>query len=282
MAGETVQFERAGETATESKREQSSIAFPYLDLDAAVEVARAIYRRSGLGSCDLDELAAEMKQTMSGAFRMKTGTAKIFELVDKDGKSSIKLSDLGRQIVTAETERAARAEAFMRVPLYSAIYDKYKGHLLPPPKALEREMQSVGVSSKQTDRARQAFERSAKQAFYFESGEDRLVRPRADLPTRQIEKEGGEDDDFGGDDDDRRDRNRGEKGKGGGGGDGYHPFVQGLLDELPKTDDFGAWEVEDQAEWLTAAAGIFKLLSKKKGRITIKVEASNSTTATGQ
>jgi hypothetical protein len=81
----------------------------------------------------------------------------------------------------------------MAVPLYSAIYEKYKGHLLPPMKALEREMLSLGVSSKQTDKARQAFERSARQAGFFEAGDDRLVRPRLEgaagtLPVDQAPK----------------------------------------------------------------------------------------------
>lgn len=187
MKGETIKFEKPPEGGDEAKREQSTIAFPYLDLESAIEVARAIYNRGGIGGCTVDELAAEMSQTVSGAFRLKTGTAKTFELVEKEGKSGFKLSELGRQIISQDTERAARAESFMRVPLYAAVYDKYKGHLLPPAKALEREMQGMGVSSKQTDKARQAFERSAKQAGYFESGEDRLVRPRADSLNRKDE-----------------------------------------------------------------------------------------------
>lgn len=189
MAGEKVSFEKAVDDREPSEAyERSSIAFPYLDLDAGVEVARAVYNRSGLGGCDLDELAAEMGQTMSGAFRLKTATAKTFGLVDREGKSGIKLTPLGQNIVTTG-ERAARVTAFMNVPLYSAIFEKYKGHLLPPMKALEREMLSLGVSSKQTDKARQAFERSAKQAGFFEAGDDRLVRPRLEgagattLPT---------------------------------------------------------------------------------------------------
>ncbi len=184
MTGETIKFEKPVDSADDAKREQSTIVFPYLDLESAIEVARAVYNRGGHGGCNIDELAAEMNQTISGAFRLKTGTAKIFDLIEKDGKSGIKLTELGRLIISPDTERAARAEAFMRVPLYTAVYEKYRGHLLPPSKALEREMQSLGVSSKQTDKARQAFERSAKQASYFESGEDRLVRPRAELPER--------------------------------------------------------------------------------------------------
>jgi hypothetical protein len=38
-------------------------------------------------------------------------------------------------------------------------------------------MRDVGVSSKQLDKARQVFLRPARQANFFEHGEDRLVRP---------------------------------------------------------------------------------------------------------
>lgn len=279
MSGETVQFSQPASESGESKNERSTIGFPYLDLDVAVDVAKSIYARSGLGTCNVDELAAQMKQTISsGAFRLKTITAKTFDLVDRDNKNGILLSELGRAIVQPDTEPAARAEAFLRVPLYSKIFDKYRGHLLPPPKALEREMQALGVSSKQAAKARQAFERSAREAGFFASGEDRLVRPRAELPTKKADVttedsayEPVDNDDLG---------NRKKVGNGGGGG-GYHPFVQGLLDELPASDAFGSWSIEDQAEWLTAAAGIFKLLSKQKGRVEVSVNQSSiKTTAT--
>ena len=272
MAGETVNFERAGGDVGDARREQSTIGFPYLDLDAAIEVARAIYNRSGLGSCDLDELAAEMGQTMSGAFRQKTGTAKTFDLVDKESKSSIKLSQLGRQIISADSERAARAEAFMRVPLYSAIYDKYKGHLLPPTKALEREMQAVGVSSKQTDKARQAFERSAKQANFFESGEDRLVRPRVDLDTREAGQEYAGD--TGGSGDGESGGSGGSSGSGGGRASDLHPFIQGLLDKIPEPET--NWSADERAKWLQTAASIFGLIYKGDGEITVSVKPTNA------
>jgi len=277
MANELVQYEQMIDATAESKREQSTIAFPYLDLDAAVEVAKAVYNRSGLGTCELDELAAQMNQTLSGAFRLKTGTARVFDLTEKEGKSGIKLSDLGRQIVSPESERAARAEAFMRVPLYKAVFEKYRGHLLPPMKALEREMTGLGVAVKQADKARQAFERSARQAGYFESGEDRLIRPKVDLTVRKPELEGlgsigdrGEADTPSGDVQNSRGAATKLSAE-------YHPFVQGLLDELPQADQFTEWSLHDQAEWLQAAASIFKLLSKKKGKIIVEVREEKET-----
>lgn len=279
MAGETVKFEKADEGG--GAREQSTIAFPYLDLDAAVEVAKAIYSRGGLGGCNFDELAAEMGQTISGAFRLKTGTAKTFELTERDGKSGVKLTELGRQIVAPETERGARAEAFLRVPLYAAVYEKYRGHLLPPMKALEREMQSLGVSSKQTDKARQAFERSAKQAGFFDAGEDRLVKPRAEFPgtkkTEEAEKPGEEQGggNNGGGSGSNGHQGGGAGGSGGGGGkETLHPFVRGLLDTLPPPDT--DWDESKRADWLRTAASIFKLIYKSSGTGTVEVKVTGS------
>lgn len=268
--------EQMTDTATDQKREISTIAFPYLDLDAAIEVATAIYNRSGLGVCELDELAAEMNQTVSGSFRMKTAAARIFELIDKDGKSSVKLSPVGQQIVISETQRHAKAEAFLKVPLYNAIFEKYKGRLLPPMRALEREMTSLGVSPKQADKARQAFERSARQAGYFESGEDRLVKPRVANNQDSINAESSKV---------ISDENNGQASISRDGparfqnSSVYHPFVQGLLDELPASDKFVEWTLTEQAEWLSAAASIFKLLSKQKGKISITATEENKSSA---
>jgi hypothetical protein len=180
MTDATVKFEQARPAAEDAKREQSTIAFPYHDLDTSIELATALYNRTGLGPCDLDELAAEMGQVIGGAFRVKLGAARVFDLVDKDGRASATLTDLGRRIVSGEDERGAKSEAFLAVPLYQAIYDKYKGQKLPPMKALEREMEALGVSSKQKDKARQVFERAASQAGFFELGKDRLIRPKSE------------------------------------------------------------------------------------------------------
>jgi hypothetical protein len=270
MSGETVKFKKADDDAGDGGRIQSSISFPYLDLDQAVEVAKAVYSRGGLGGCTFDELAAEMGQTLSGAFRLKTGTAKIFDLTERDGKSGVKLTDLGRQIVQPETERAARVESFMRVPLYAAVYEKYKGHLLPPMKALEREMQALGVSSKQTDKARQAFERSARQAGFFESGEDRLVRPRAELPGNKSE------DATAGMAQTKPVSDNNRRGDGGGDGGGLHPFIRGLLDTLPAPG--AEWNAQARADWLTTAASVFKLIYTAKDADSVIVSVRNVST----
>jgi hypothetical protein len=228
-----------------------------MDLDSAIEIARAVYRRGGLGVCELDELAAELKLVMSGTFRQKTGTARIFEVIEKDGRSGVRLTDLGEKIVHSETEKSAKAEAFLRVPLYMRIFDKYKGKLLPPPKALEREMQTFGVSSKQTDKARQAFERSARQAGFFEMGEDRLIRPKVEDLERGSAPQETED---------RRPETIGEQGSTGSprnlgkamDGAIRHPFIEGLLRTLPDPDT--DWPTRERIKWLKTAANMFELI----------------------
>lgn len=256
--------ELVDEISAEGKREQSTIAFPYADLDTAVEVAHAVYNRSGLGACEIDELAAELKQTVSGAFRLKLGAARVFELIERESRGSNKLSDLGRLIIASETEKSARAEAFLRVPLYSAIYEKYKGQRLPPMKALEREMLGLGVSSKQTDKARQAFDRSARQAGFFDHGEDRLVRPKVNGISRDQESQSYS-------------PNSQEQDKVGAvnktavdATPSYHPFIEGLLKTLPEPES--VWSVEDRGKWLQTASSIFGLIYKGDGVVKISVE----------
>jgi hypothetical protein len=189
MTGEKVNFQEAASAAAASKetnkdaREMSTIDFPYVALDGAIEVAKALYSRCAFGSCDQDELAAQMGQTLSGAFRQKTSAARTFGLISKDGRSAFVLTDLGKRIVSSENERAAKVDAFLSVPLYVQIYEKFRGHNLPPPKALEREMETLGVSGKVADRARQSFEKSAQLAGFFDSGKERLVRPRMETTS---------------------------------------------------------------------------------------------------
>lgn len=62
-----------------------------------------------------------------------------------------------------------------------AGYEAHRGHPLPGDTGLERELIGHGVSAKQADKARQAFQRSAKQAGFFDTAGDRLVRPS--VPT---------------------------------------------------------------------------------------------------
>ena len=121
-------------------------------------------------------------------------------------------------------------------------------------------MVNFGVSSKQTGKARQAFERSAQQAGFFAAGTDRLIPPAfAARPETKPLDDGGETLPEGG------------KNDGTGGGPtppGLHPFVQGLLQALPEPET--DWPVANRAKWLQTAANIFDLIYEGDGGIKIE------------
>ena len=258
MAGE--QNENVANMAGKAQkvgRERSSIEFPYGDLDDAVKLAKAV-RDVGGQSCTLDQLAAQLKQSAnSGAFRLRTSYPRIFGLADTE-RGTIRLTELGMRIVDPTQEERARVEAFMRVPLYKAIYEKYRGYTLPPAAALEREMAGLGVSSKQTDKARQAFDRSARQAGFYWSGTDRLVMPalKGEAPASKPLDTGTP---GAGDESRNRGGSGGNHGTGGGNGGGLtgDPLVDALVLKLPPKG--ATWPAAERATWLKMIEMAFDL-----------------------
>lgn len=168
--------------AEAARRAQSTIQFPYNDLDDAVVVARKVWDPYG-GECEIGQLAGALGQKpKSGAFRTKVLAAKGFGLVQ--GSQNLVLTPLGRKMVDGLTERSARVEAFLKVQLFKAIYDQatQSGGMLPTSSnALEALIGRLGVVDNQRENARQVFLRSAAQAGFFDHGKDRLVKPALPL-----------------------------------------------------------------------------------------------------
>jgi len=241
--------QESSQQSDDGKREQSKIVFPYQDLDEGMEVAKAVHQLHG-SSCQIEQVAAHLKQSpTSSSLRLKISTAKTFGLVTAS-QGTITLTSLGSRICDSQQEKSARAEAFLTVPLYSAVYEKFKGMALPPTNGLEAALVSLGVAQKQKERARQVLQRSAQEAGFFQFGTDRLVMPAirasAAAPVvnqaeeKQSEKKKGKDSDNG---DDRNE---------------LHPFIQGLLKKLPDPDS--EWPNDKRAKWLQAAVNIFDLM----------------------
>ena len=156
---------------------KSSISFPYSDQDASVDVARGVHNAGG-NSCDIDQLAAQLKmEAKGGGFRLRINAAQAFGLVVYERGGRVSLTQLGRQILEQATERKARVDSFLAVELYQKVYEEFKGGALPPQAAIERAIIKMGVGAKVADRARQALMRSAKQAGFFEQAADRLIKP---------------------------------------------------------------------------------------------------------
>lgn len=255
------QVATGNEASNASGRERSTIDFPYSPLDVAVEVVRAVHATGGQKS-QIEQVAAHMNESPgSGPFRAKLTTAKAFGL-SHHGSGTVTLTPLGMRILDPEQEKSARAEAFLRVELYKRIYDEYKGVVLPPSNtALENAMVAMGVSPKQKDRARQAFQRSAQQAGYFAYGASKLVYPVLNAAGNEVKTakvvEPPED---------AEEKEKAAKKGGNGGGKEpptYHPFIEGLLATLPSTGSQKTeWTLQGRQEWLQTAAGIFNLIYK--------------------
>jgi hypothetical protein len=272
-SGDASETTKAAEA--ESRRERSTIEFPYTDLNDAVTVAKAIHQNWGQ-YCSPDQLAAVTGHgtIAGGAFRLKVSGARIFGLIETS-RDQIALTELGREVVNPEREPQARAKAFLKVPLYKALFDSYRGYPLPRNIAIENEMVRLGVSPKQKDKARQVFQRSADQAGFFAHGRDRLVMPAnvavGDAPTgvgaraedtSKNQRQGFGGTGGGGASSGVRGGEQGGSGivgsGGTGGGTGLHPFIQGLLLTLPEPGT--PWSEDKQQQWLSTAKQIFGLL----------------------
>ncbi len=235
----------AGHTDSgDGKRDRSTIEFPYMDLDNAIEIAKAVHLVGG--TCTKEQLAARMNQSAtSGGFYLRITNAKLFGFVDYE-RGTMTQTALGQQVCDPQQEKAARVQAFLNIPLYKALYEKFKSATLPPAEGLESAIGTLGVAPKQKDKARQAFQRSAKQAGFFDFGTDklvlpttttRLVKPLEREPIKPLQQNAG--------DSLRQDAN-------------YHPFIQGLLSALPVANT--QWPVEARKKWLQTAENIFGLI----------------------
>ena len=247
-------------------RQRSTIGFPYADLTDVEGVAFAIYNNVGSGGCDDAQLAPWLNlSAKSSGFRVRLSAARMFGLIETREAGQHYLTELGKKMVDPLSQRAARVRAFLSVPLYSRMFNEYKGGVLPPAAALELAIERAGVAPKQKGRARQIFERAAEQAGFFDQGKNRLVEPGIakrddtgqDKPL-EVEKphEGG--------------------GSGGAGGSGdppasglrvgLDPLIVGLVNKLPNSKP---WAQADRVTWFKALSMIIPLVYGEEGEIKI-------------
>ena len=176
MTAESRSADQAPTMSANDVRGRSTIEFAYFDLESGLAVARAV-KDVGVTSADLTQVAVKMQMSGDGGgFRLRVMTAKAYGLISY-ARNAVELTELGIRIVDPQYERAARVEAFMRVPLHKVLFEKLNGQTLPPPPAIERLIEQIGVAPKQKDKARQVFMRSAKQAGLFELSAERLSLP---------------------------------------------------------------------------------------------------------
>ena len=240
----------SAQLATEKRKyDRSTIEFPYSDLDSAAKVAHTIHTRAGR-ACSPNQLAAWMdKSATGGTFRAWLSAARIFGFV-KTERGQVSLLTLGREAIQPDTQQAAKVGAFLNVPLYQEMFERYEGHVLPPAAAIERQMVELGVAKKQADRARQTFMKSAQAAGFIDPQTGRFVKPGVPSPAPKEAESQKE-----------------HKGSSGGGDDGntlppdIDPIIVGLLQRLPKSGS--VWPEAERKRWLDLLSGCFWLIYKR-------------------
>jgi hypothetical protein len=265
-------------SAVKGTREKGRIAFTYHDLQTAIGIARAMLNAGG-GAITRDQLAGITSLSATGGtFLMRTAAARLFGLITYN-QSRFGLTPLAFEILGNDEQmrRSAKAAAFLSVPLFAAIYSEFKGKQLPPrPHGLEAAFVRLGVPDKQRKTARLAFDKSAKQAGFFDNGGDRLVEPiigggatlastgtmKADATIINSEVPPS-----------LTGRTRGSAKI----NSNYHPFIQGLLETLPEAGD--DWPEEGRRKWLQAAVDIFGLIYDGEANITVSAVRKTSESA---
>src|SRR5689334_4477882 len=104
MDGETATVVDAPTKGASQTRQRSTIGFPYMDLNAAIQLAKAIHDNVSMGECDDHQLAAWTGQSeKSSSFRVQVYAGRTFGILEGEG-SKHKLSELGRAIVDPQRE----------------------------------------------------------------------------------------------------------------------------------------------------------------------------------
>lgn len=221
-------------SAREGSPGRSGISSPYFDLAASVAVAEAVYKKGG-GTCSPDQLAAWLgyKSTGSGTYLTRVSAAnKHFGLIELAG-DRITTTERAQKIlspVLPEDAANAKIEAFLGVPLFSKVFEQFRGNTLP----LEDGLKNLFLNTYKIlpDRVAQAvrvFLNSAEQAGFFSTTGDRsrLVKPNIQASGVAPTASGSQEQQP------AAERPR-TGGSGGDGPPGVHSAIIGLLRELPQ------------------------------------------------
>jgi hypothetical protein len=245
------------------RRDKSTVAFPYSNLEEVASLAKAIYDRGGV-PMTRDQIADVIGTAPENStLRVKLAAAQTFgALYADDGKLS--LTEIGRGLASGDEGEAAKArvEAFLSVELYRKLVDHFRNQRLPPAKGIEAVIKALGVAEKQCERARWAFEKSAAFAGYFNATKDRLVAP---VLTAPAQKEAALQNGGGGHPPKSPPPEAPKKAE-------FDPLIEGMLRRLPPANQ--KWPMQQRVRWLRTLAANFSEVydADDLGDIVVKFE----------
>ncbi len=153
----------------------NGVRLPRVNLANVIEVLEKAYQHGR--SPSITQVSAALDQSLkSGAFRTRMAAAAHFGLVDA-ARGRVQITDLGMRVLDDDLRPAALAEAWMQVPVFKALFDRFDGNRLPPSSGVEAELKILGVPAKNVALARRVLISSAETAGILNAARDRLVEP---------------------------------------------------------------------------------------------------------
>lgn len=114
-------------------RQRSPFLFPAYNFTIALDIARRVEEK-GAGTLAEDTLAVDMGLSVtSSGFRLKCLTARQFGLLSKQGEI-LSTTPIAKSILKPTNDQDAingYRQAFLNIPLFRAVADRYKGQPLP-------------------------------------------------------------------------------------------------------------------------------------------------------
>ena len=152
---------RAAEGRTASGRKQrqrSAYLFPAYGFTTALDIARRV-EESGGGTLSEETLSMNLGlSAKSSGFRLKSLAARQFQLITKQGDTLSTTSVAKAIFKPTSNEDALRGyrQAFLSIPLFKAVAERYRGQRLPDSQTLrnvlEREFQVEHARVQQAER----------------------------------------------------------------------------------------------------------------------------------
>jgi hypothetical protein len=250
------------EKAARGAGPKSGTQYPYFDLDDSIAVARAVHERGG-GACTRDVAAVALgySTTKSGAFVSRIYAAKQFGVIRIEG-DTLATTDRAISILHPVMESDAingRRDAFLSVPLFQKVYEKFKGTALPPDLGLKNLLKNeYKIVEDRINPALRVMLKSAGQAGFFAVAGN---KSRMIAPTGVVHTGTGKLDAQPAKTDNDSQPERPKPAPTGGGSDGppgVHPALVAMLRELPRAGT--EWPSAKKDRFLTAFRSIIDVV----------------------
>jgi len=139
---------------------------PFLGLSEALVLADKIYEHTG-GQASYDLLSRIFDNTRnSSSFTKKLAALKAYGLVAEATKGDVSLTDSGLTIAAPQSPEAsamAKRDALLRIEVYSKVYERHKGKLLPADEFFKNMIeQDCGIPRELSDQWVKAFKDSVE------------------------------------------------------------------------------------------------------------------------